>query len=76
MVSYARKERRCGAFYRAFPLPHRVDVERVQARYEAGVLRIRLERRANCESRQIKVEDASGPSKPISFVSQCLKSVA
>jgi HSP20 family protein len=76
VVSYARKERRGGAFYRAFPLPHTVDVERVQARYEAGVLRIRLERRANCESRQIMVEEGSGPGKPISFVSQGSRSVA
>jgi HSP20 family protein len=74
--NFSRLERRYGTFFRAFPLPRTVDVENVEARYEAGILRITLAHRSDCESRQIKVDAPATASKPIHFVNQGSKSVA
>jgi HSP20 family protein len=53
--NFHRIERRYGSFYRAFSLPSTVDGENVQARYDAGVLRIELPRRAEAKPKQIKI---------------------
>lgn len=54
-ASYFRKERYDGAFRRAVTLPEDVDPERVEAKYEEGVLHIRVMRRESSKPRQIKV---------------------
>ena len=58
-----RIERRHGSFYRAFTVPTTINTENVQASYDAGVLKIELEKRAEAKPKQIKV--SVGGSKPI-----------
>lgn len=68
--NFHRIERRYGSFYRAFTLPSTVDSENVQARYENGVLRLELLRKAESKPKQIKVNigsnaaNANGQSQP------------
>ena len=53
--NFHRVERRYGSFTRSFTLPTTVDTENIQADYEAGVLKIRLTKRAEAKPKQIKV---------------------
>jgi len=50
-----RSERPYGAFARTFRLPVSVDATRVEARYEAGVLTVRLPKREESKARTIPV---------------------
>src|SRR5260370_35424683 len=43
-VSWRRRERAYGTFSRAVQLPFRVDPEKVQARFDNGILEVELER--------------------------------
>jgi HSP20 family protein len=61
--NFHRIERRYGSFYRAFTVPNTVNTENVAASYDAGVLKIELEKRAEAKPKQIKV--SVGGSKPI-----------
>ena len=61
--NFHRIERRYGSFYRAFTVPNTVNTENVQASYDAGVLKIELEKRAEAKPKQIKV--SVGSAKPI-----------
>ena len=54
--NYHRIERRYGSFYRAFTLPQTVNTESISANYDAGVLRVELEKRAESKPRQVKVQ--------------------
>ncbi len=58
--NFHRIERRYGSFYRSFTIPNTVNGESVKASYDAGVLRIELEKRAEAKPKQIKVEVSSG----------------
>jgi HSP20 family protein len=58
--NYHRVERRYGSFFRAFTLPQTVDTENVQASYDAGVLRIELQKKPETKPRQIKVSVGGG----------------
>ncbi|GAB4408541.1 MAG: Hsp20/alpha crystallin family protein [Bacteroidia bacterium] len=40
--SYEKQERRFGSFHRAFPLPADVDMNSIKARYDDGMLTVRL----------------------------------
>ena len=62
--NFHRIERRYGSFYRSFTIPNTVNPESVKASYEAGVLKVELEKRAEAKPKQIKVEVGSAP-KPI-----------
>jgi HSP20 family protein len=53
--NFRRVERRYGSFYRAFTLPNTVDADKIQAEYENGVLKVKLEKRAEAKPKQIKV---------------------
>ena len=53
--NFHRIERRYGSFYRAFTLPSTVDTENVAAKYEAGVLKIELNKKPEAQPKQIKV---------------------
>jgi HSP20 family protein len=53
--NFHRIERRYGSFYRSFTIPNTVNPENVKASYDAGVLRIELEKRAEAKPKQIKV---------------------
>ena len=61
--NFHRIERRYGSFYRAFTMPNSVNTENVKANYDAGVLKIELEKRAEAKPKQIKV--GVGSAKPI-----------
>ncbi len=62
--NFHRIERRYGSFYRSFTVPNTVNPDSVKASYDAGVLRLELEKRAEAKPKQIKVEIGSG-AKPI-----------
>ncbi len=53
--NFHRIERRYGSFYRAFTLPSTVDSERVKASYDAGVLKLELQKKPEAQPKQIKV---------------------
>jgi len=57
--NFHRIERRYGSFYRAFTLPSTVDTENVKANYNAGVLRLELQKKAEAQPKQIKVNVAA-----------------
>jgi len=54
--NFHRIERRYGSFYRSFTVPNTVNAESVKASYEAGVLRLELEKRPEAKPKQIKVQ--------------------
>jgi HSP20 family protein len=54
--SYHRSERILGKLARSFTLPANVDSTRTEAKYEAGVLQIRLPKREEAKPRTIKVD--------------------
>jgi HSP20 family protein len=58
-ANFHRIERSYGSFYRAFSLPTTVDAENVKASYKAGVLALELQKKAEAQPRQIKVEVAA-----------------
>ena len=53
--NFHRIERRYGSFYRSFTLPSTVDTENVDAKYEAGVLKLELKKKPEAQPKQIKV---------------------
>src|SRR5262249_9371355 len=57
--NFHRIERRYGSFYRSFTLPSTVDTENVDAKYNAGVLKIELKKKAEAQPKQIKVNVAA-----------------
>ncbi|HEY3444057.1 MAG TPA: Hsp20/alpha crystallin family protein [Paludibaculum sp.] len=56
--AYHRIERSYGTFQRAFALPDTVDVEKVAAGYESGVLKVTLPKKEAARPKTIKVEIA------------------
>jgi len=60
--NFHRIERRYGSFYRSFTIPNTVNPDSVKADYDAGVLRIQLEKRAEAKPKQIKVQVGQGHS--------------
>jgi HSP20 family protein len=60
--NFHRIERRYGSFYRSFTIPTTVDPESVKASYDAGVLRIELDKRAEAKPKQIKVSVSGAQS--------------
>jgi HSP20 family protein len=53
--NYRRVERQYGSFTRTFTLPNTVNHDNVQADYDKGVLKIKLEKKAEAKPKQIKV---------------------
>jgi len=62
--NFHRIERRYGSFFRSFTVPNTVNAEAVKASYDAGVLRIELEKRAEAKPKQIKVHVDGGAAAP------------
>ena len=60
--NFHRIERRYGTFYRAFTLPSTVDTENVKASYNAGILKLELNKKPEAQPKQIKV-NVGGQSK-------------
>jgi HSP20 family protein len=53
--NFHRIERRYGTFYRSFTLPSTVDTEHISAAYNAGVLKLELNKKPEAQPKQIKV---------------------
>lgn len=51
-----RVERRHGSFLRRFTLPDTADAERIEAKVEAGVLRVVIRKKAESQPRKITVQ--------------------
>ena len=60
--NFHRVERRYGSFTRSFTLPNTVSTDDIQADYENGMLKIRLNKRAEAKPKQIKVNVTSEKS--------------
>ena len=59
-----RFERVYGVFERTFVLPNTVDPERIEARFENGVLIVRIPKAERAKPREIRVSSASSASSP------------
>jgi HSP20 family protein len=55
-VAWHRRERVFGSFHRTLTLPFQVDAEKVEARFEQGVLHITLAKHALAKPRKIPVK--------------------
>ncbi|HTA25123.1 MAG TPA: Hsp20/alpha crystallin family protein [Terriglobales bacterium] len=53
--NYRRVERQYGSFTRSFTLPQTVDAQGVSAQYDKGVLKIKLNKKAEAKPKQIKI---------------------
>ena len=54
-----RVERTRGSFHRAISLPREVDVEKIDAKYEQGVLHVTLPKSAEKQPRKIEVRSSN-----------------
>jgi HSP20 family protein len=57
--NFHRIERVYGSFYRAFTLPSTVETDKVQANYNAGVLKLELKKKPEAQPKQIKINVAA-----------------
>jgi HSP20 family protein len=57
-VNWQRRERAYGTFSRAVQLPYRVDPDKVQARFNDGVLEIELQRLEADRPKKIEIRAA------------------
>ncbi|MGC8549694.1 MAG: Hsp20/alpha crystallin family protein [Acidobacteriaceae bacterium] len=64
--NFHRIERRYGSFFRSFSLPNTVNPDKVEANYDAGVLKISLAKREESKPKQIKVAVGAGQPKQVS----------
>jgi HSP20 family protein len=55
---FHRRERPIGEFSRSLQLPENLDMAKAAAKYEAGVLKIRIPKAESARARQIQVEAA------------------
>ena len=53
--TFYRKERYDGAFHRVVTLPEDVDPDKVEAKYQDGVLHVQIGRRESAKPRQIQI---------------------
>jgi HSP20 family protein len=53
--NFHRIERRYGSFVRSFTVPQTVDTEGVTANYDAGVLTVTLNKKAEAKPKQVKI---------------------
>lgn len=61
--NYHRIERSYGSFYRAFTLPNSVDVDKIHAEHENGILKITLPKRQELKPRNVKILKPSTSEK-------------
>jgi HSP20 family protein len=57
--NFHRVERRYGSFYRAFTIPNTIEPDSIKAEYDAGVLRLELQKKPESKPKQIKVNVAA-----------------
>ncbi|HEV2150242.1 MAG TPA: Hsp20/alpha crystallin family protein [Longimicrobiaceae bacterium] len=56
-------ERRYGKFSRSFVLPREVEQERIEARFEGGVLNVTIPKSEKAKRRRIQVQDGGGQQR-------------
>lgn len=61
--NYHRIERSYGSFYRAFTLPNSVDLDKIHAEHENGILKITLPKRQEIKPRNVKILKPASPEK-------------
>ena len=59
--NFHRIERSYGSFVRSFTVPQTVDTESVSASYDAGVLTITMNKKAEAKPKQVKISVGSMP---------------
>jgi HSP20 family protein len=57
--NYHRVERSYGRFARSFSLPNNVDREKIQAKFENGLLQVELPKREDAKPRTIKITEGA-----------------
>ncbi len=57
--NFHRVERRYGSFYRSFTVPNTIDPEGIKAEYDAGILRLELQKKPESKPKLIKVNVGS-----------------
>lgn len=62
--NFHRVERGYGRFLRTFALPHQVDGEQVQARFQDGVLNVSIPKAEGAKPRRIQISTSGGKSNP------------
>jgi HSP20 family protein len=62
--NFHRIERRYGSFVRSFTVPQTVDTEGVTANYDAGVLTVTMNKKAEAKPKQVKIGISSAAPKP------------
>ncbi len=58
---YHLRERRSGSFYRSLSLPSTVNADGIEARYDAGVLTLRLPKAEEARPKRIAVKGGQAP---------------
>ena len=53
---YHRIERRYGSFHRSFRIPGKVDVDKIDANYKDGVLKLMIPKSEGSETKKIEVK--------------------
>jgi len=61
--NYHRIERSYGSFYRSFTLPNNVDMEKIKAEHDNGILKISMPKKPELKPRKIKVLKATKKTK-------------
>ena len=54
--NYYRRERRYTEFYRVIPLPKNVDPESAKAKYEDGVLEVRIKKKEAPGGKKVEID--------------------
>lgn len=63
--SYHLRERRAGAFLRSITLPSSINADAIEARYDNGVLKLRLPKAEEAKSKHIQIQNNGGTSKMV-----------
>jgi HSP20 family protein len=61
--NYHRIERAYGSFSRSFSLPTYVDLDKIEAEHENGVLKIRMPKKPDLKPRKVKILKPQSPEK-------------
>ena len=61
--NYHRIERSYGSFFRSFTLPNYVDVDKIEAEHENGVLKVSMPKKTELKPRKVKILKATKNKK-------------
>ena len=63
--NYHLRERRFGAFVRSITLPSSLNADAIEARYDNGILKLRLPKAEEAKSRHIQIQTNGNTSKTV-----------